>query len=73
MRIGVTLPLATGDAADGVVPSFEVSRDFALRAEALGLDSAWVFDHLIFRFEGEPDEGLHEAWTTLAALAPVVP
>jgi len=73
MRIGVTAPLATGDAADGVVPSFEVTRDFALRAETLGLDSVWVYDHLIFRFEGEPDEGLHEAWTTLAALAPVVP
>jgi alkanesulfonate monooxygenase SsuD/methylene tetrahydromethanopterin reductase-like flavin-dependent oxidoreductase (luciferase family) len=73
MRIGVTVPLATGDAADGVVPTFEVTRDFALRAEALGLDSVWVYDHLIFRFEGEPDEGLHEAWTTLAALAPVVP
>ncbi len=73
MRIGLTLPLATGDAADGVVPGFETTRDFALRAEALGLDSVWVFDHLIFRFEGEPDEGLHEAWTTLAALAPVVP
>ncbi|NJD27763.1 MAG: LLM class flavin-dependent oxidoreductase [Chloroflexi bacterium] len=73
MRIGITLPLATGDAADGVVPSFEVTRDFALRAEAAGLDSVWVFDHLIFRFPGEPDEGLHEAWTTLAALAPIVP
>jgi alkanesulfonate monooxygenase SsuD/methylene tetrahydromethanopterin reductase-like flavin-dependent oxidoreductase (luciferase family) len=73
MQIGITLPLATGDAVDGVVPTFEVTRDFALRAEALGLDSVWVFDHLIFRFEGEPDEGLHEAWTTLAALAPVVP
>jgi alkanesulfonate monooxygenase SsuD/methylene tetrahydromethanopterin reductase-like flavin-dependent oxidoreductase (luciferase family) len=73
MRIGMTLPLATGDAVDGLVPSFEVTRDFALRAEGLGLDSVWVFDHLIFRFEGEPDEGLHEAWTTLAALAPIVP
>lgn len=73
MRIGTTLPLATGDAADGVVPTFEVTRDFALRAEALGLDSVWVFDHLLFRFPGEPDEGLHEGWTTLAALAPVVP
>ncbi len=73
MRIGVTLPLATGDAVDGVVPTFEVTRDFALRAERLELDSVWVFDHLIFRFPGEPDEGLHEAWTTLAALAPVVP
>jgi FMNH2-dependent dimethyl sulfone monooxygenase len=73
VRIGVTLPLATGDAADGVVPTFEITRDFALRAESLGLDSVWVFDHLLFRFPGGPDEGLHEAWTTLAALAPVVP
>jgi FMNH2-dependent dimethyl sulfone monooxygenase len=73
MRVGVTVPLAYGDLADGRAPTFAETLDFARTAEAVGLDSIWVFDHLIFRFPPEPDEGLHEAWTTLTALAPLVP
>ncbi len=73
MRIGMTVPLAYGDLEDGRAPTFGQTLDFSTRAEAAGLDSIWVFDHLLFRFEGEPDEGLNEAWTTLSALAPVVP
>src|SRR5919112_1891356 len=73
MRVGVTVPLAYGDLEEGRAPSFAQTADFGRRAEAAGLDSIWVFDHLIFRFEGEPDEGLNEAWTFLSALAPVVP
>lgn len=73
MRIGVTLPLAQGDTADGHVPTYEEARTFAGRAEAVGLDSIWVFDHLLFRFANKAEEGVREAWTTLAALAPVVP
>ena len=73
MRIGVTLPLAGGDAPDGHAPTFEETLTFARQAEAAGLDSIWVFDHLLFRYAGQPDEGIREAWTTLAALAPVVP
>src|SRR5690242_13137494 len=73
MRVGVTVPLAYGDTADGRAPTFAETVEFAQAAEAAGLDSIWVFDHLLFRFPPEPDEGLHEAWTTLTALAPVVP
>jgi alkanesulfonate monooxygenase SsuD/methylene tetrahydromethanopterin reductase-like flavin-dependent oxidoreductase (luciferase family) len=73
MRIGMTVPLGYGDLEDGRAPTFPQTFDFAQRAERAGLDSIWVFDHLIFRFEGEPDEGLNEAWTILSALAPVVP
>jgi alkanesulfonate monooxygenase SsuD/methylene tetrahydromethanopterin reductase-like flavin-dependent oxidoreductase (luciferase family) len=73
MRIGVTVPLATGDTREGHVPTFEETALFAARAEELGLDSIWVFDHLIFRFPPDADEGLREAWTTLAALAVTVP
>lgn len=73
MRVGVTVPLAYGDLADGRAPTFAETLAFAREAEQLGLDSIWVFDHLIFRFPPEPDEGLNEAWTTLSALAPVVP
>jgi alkanesulfonate monooxygenase SsuD/methylene tetrahydromethanopterin reductase-like flavin-dependent oxidoreductase (luciferase family) len=73
MRVGVTVPLAYGDLVDGRAPAFGETLAFSRTAEALGLDSIWVFDHLIFRFPPEPDEGLHEAWTTLSALAPMVP
>lgn len=73
MRVGVTVPLAYGDTADGRAPTFEETRDYARIAESLGLDSVWVFDHLLFRFPPDPDEGLHEAWTTLSALAATVP
>ncbi|TAJ99048.1 MAG: LLM class flavin-dependent oxidoreductase [Chloroflexota bacterium] len=72
MRVGVTVPLADGDTADGRAPTFEETAAFARHAEAAGLDSVWVFDHLLFRVAGEPEEGVREAWTTLAALAPVV-
>ena len=73
MRVGVTVPLAYGDSADGRAPTFRETLDFARVAESSGLDSIWVYDHLIFRFPPEPDEGLHEAWTTLTALAASVP
>jgi alkanesulfonate monooxygenase SsuD/methylene tetrahydromethanopterin reductase-like flavin-dependent oxidoreductase (luciferase family) len=73
MRIGITLPLADGDTADGHVPTFEETAAFARHAEAVGLDSIWGFDHLLFRFPGEAEGGVREGWTTLAALAPIVP
>jgi alkanesulfonate monooxygenase SsuD/methylene tetrahydromethanopterin reductase-like flavin-dependent oxidoreductase (luciferase family) len=73
MRIGVTVPMAFGEVAEGSMTTFAQTADFARRAEGLGLDSIWVFDHLLWRFDGEPDEGPHEAWTTLSALAAVVP
>ena len=73
MKIGVILPHAEGDASlpgePPVTPSWEAIRTIAERAEALDLDSVWVFDHLIFRGSEEPDSGLHEAWTILAATA----
>ncbi|HEX9190388.1 MAG TPA: LLM class flavin-dependent oxidoreductase [Vicinamibacteria bacterium] len=72
MRVGVTLPLADGDTADGHVPTFEETVAFARHAEAVGLDSVWAFDHLLFRFSDEREGGVREAWTTLAALAPIV-
>jgi alkanesulfonate monooxygenase SsuD/methylene tetrahydromethanopterin reductase-like flavin-dependent oxidoreductase (luciferase family) len=73
MRIGVTLPLAEDDTADGRSPTFEETLALGRRAEAVRLDSIWVFDHLLFRTPGEPDEGIREAWTTLSALAPLIP
>ena len=73
MRVGVTVPLGYGDTADGRAPTFQETLDFARIAESSGLDSLWVYDHLIFRFPTEPEEGLNEGWTTLTALAALVP
>lgn len=43
-------------------------REVARTAEACGLDSIWVGDHLLYRDGGEA-RGPREAWTMLAALA----
>jgi alkanesulfonate monooxygenase SsuD/methylene tetrahydromethanopterin reductase-like flavin-dependent oxidoreductase (luciferase family) len=67
MRIGIVLPISDDD-AEGHVVSYPEIRDVALAAEEAGLDSVWVFDHLLFRFDGKTT-GIHEAWTILAAIA----
>ncbi len=41
----------------------------AQAAEAVGLDSIWVGDHLLYRDDGEGERGPWDAWTLLAALA----
>ena len=46
---------------------FEELVETAQRAESLGFDSVWLYDHLQTR-EGDPEPVL-ECWTTLAALA----
>ena len=60
LKLGVTLPQFTAEPAHVV--------DAALRAEALGLDSAWVFDHL-WPLSGGKERPALEAWTMLAYLA----
>ena len=66
MKIGIVLPIAQED-GDDAVPSYAAIRDVALAAEAAGLDSVWVFDHLLFRSDGVAT-GIHECWTILAAI-----
>lgn len=68
MRIGLVLPIAEEDGVDGRIPSYPAIRAMALAAETGGLDSVWVFDHLLFRFDGVTT-GIHECWTILSALA----
>lgn len=70
MRVGVILPIAQ-DRETGVTRGWAALRDLALEAEKGGLDSVWVFDHLIFRFPDRPPSGIWECWTMLAALAAV--
>ena len=66
MRVGVQLP--------------EVERHevrwaeylaMARAAEAVGFDSIWLGDHLLYRGGDEPERGPWEAWTLLGALAAV--
>jgi alkanesulfonate monooxygenase SsuD/methylene tetrahydromethanopterin reductase-like flavin-dependent oxidoreductase (luciferase family) len=57
-------------AATGRPESWAVARDWARRAEVLGFDGVWVFDH----FQPYPvrdGSPVLEAWTTLAALSQV--
>jgi probable F420-dependent oxidoreductase len=70
VRVGVILPMSEGD-GPGRMPEWADVRTFALHAEAIGLDSIWVFDHFFYRPPDGPPEGLHEAWTVLSALAAV--
>jgi alkanesulfonate monooxygenase SsuD/methylene tetrahydromethanopterin reductase-like flavin-dependent oxidoreductase (luciferase family) len=67
MKVGVTLPI--GDHTGNPVQPYSIIRGLARQAEAIGLDSIWAFDHLLFRLPGRPDAGAHEGWTILAALA----
>jgi alkanesulfonate monooxygenase SsuD/methylene tetrahydromethanopterin reductase-like flavin-dependent oxidoreductase (luciferase family) len=50
----------------GQMPPWPQVRAFGQHAEAAGLDSLWVCDHLL---SGPHNEGIHEGWTILAALA----
>jgi alkanesulfonate monooxygenase SsuD/methylene tetrahydromethanopterin reductase-like flavin-dependent oxidoreductase (luciferase family) len=43
-------------------------RDAMLRAESLGYDSLWTWDH-IYPIIGSPDGPILEAWTAMAAIA----
>ena len=69
MDVGVILPMNDGDGPGG--SRWPRIRDLARLAEAGGMDSLWVYDHLIFRLPGEPEDGIHEAWTVLTAVAAV--
>lgn len=67
MRIGIVLPIAEED-GDPDMPSYALIREMAVAAEAAGFDSIWVYDHLLFRFDGRTS-GIHECWTILSAIA----
>jgi probable F420-dependent oxidoreductase len=68
MKIGLMVPIGVRD--DGRAIPYHELRELVTRAEAEGLDSLWVADHLVFREHGETF-GIHEAWTMLTAFAAV--
>ena len=64
-KVGVQLP-----EVERFVPWPEY-LDLARRAEAVGLDSVWLGDHLLYDLPDGSTRGPYEAWTTLAAIAAV--
>ena len=62
-KVGVQLP-----EVERFVPWPEY-LDLARRAEAVGVDSVWVGDHLLYDLPDGSTRGPYEAWTTLAAIA----
>jgi alkanesulfonate monooxygenase SsuD/methylene tetrahydromethanopterin reductase-like flavin-dependent oxidoreductase (luciferase family) len=64
-KVGVQLP-----EVERFVPWPEY-LDLARRAEAVGFDSVWVGDHLVYDLPDGTTRGPYEAWTTLAAIAAV--
>jgi probable F420-dependent oxidoreductase len=68
MKVGAVVrigPMARGAAP----PAYSIVRDMALRIEAAGLDSIWLYDHLLYRWPPQPTDGIWECWTMLTALA----
>jgi len=65
LKVGVQLPEVE------YVPSWPQLREMARTAEAIGLDSVWLGDHLLYRWEDTPSRGPWEAWTALSAIAAV--
>lgn len=65
LKVGVQLPEVEW------VARWPQLREMARTAEAIGLDSIWVGDHLLYRGDGRQPRGPWEAWTTLAAIAAV--
>jgi alkanesulfonate monooxygenase SsuD/methylene tetrahydromethanopterin reductase-like flavin-dependent oxidoreductase (luciferase family) len=65
LKVGVQLPEVE------YVATWDEQRRMAQTAEAIGLDSIWVGDHLLYRGDGLPTRAPWEAWTSLAALAAV--
>ena len=68
LSIGLVLP--TGDVfVDGPSPRWVEIRDLALRAEAIGFDTVWVADELLWRPAEGPPQGFWECVAMTGALA----
>lgn len=63
MKIGVQLPEVER------MSRWPELRAMAQAAEGIGLDSVWVGEHLLYRYEDGEERGPWEAWSLMAALA----
>jgi probable F420-dependent oxidoreductase len=70
LKVGIEVTIATDKGRTGT-PRWRDIAAMTRRAEEVGFDSVWVEDHLLFRHEGRPTQGVWEGWTLLAAIAAV--
>jgi alkanesulfonate monooxygenase SsuD/methylene tetrahydromethanopterin reductase-like flavin-dependent oxidoreductase (luciferase family) len=70
LKVGVELSMAEDKGRDGTPRWADIGR-MARLAEELAYDSVWLEDHLLFRHEGRPPQGVWDGWTLLAAIAAV--
>lgn len=68
MKVGLALLIAERKELKRAF-SYQETREFAQRAESSDFDSLWLYDHMLYRSEGEPTIGIWECWTFLSALA----
>ncbi len=68
MEFGYVIYLGTNYASNRGYPYAEL-RSLARQAEQAGFDSLWFYDHFIFDIDGQPREGMWEAWTMMSAIA----
>lgn len=68
LKVGLYIPHGDGKMSPGI-HRWADTLALTQAAEAAGLDSVWVADHMIFQFDDLPTEGRWECWTMLAALA----
>ena len=71
-KVGIVLPLYEGMLGDRTARSSDI-RTMAQRAEKLGFDSVWVFDHLLLPIDQWIEQahalGAWEGWSMLTAVA----
>ncbi len=70
LKVGVELPVAQDKGRPGT-PRWADIRAMARTAEAVGFDSLWIEDHLVFRRDGQEPQGVWEGWALLTAVATV--
>jgi alkanesulfonate monooxygenase SsuD/methylene tetrahydromethanopterin reductase-like flavin-dependent oxidoreductase (luciferase family) len=70
LKVGLILP-DTEREMGGATARWKDLAAIAQKAEALGFDSIWVADHLIYRPKNFEAQGPWECWSNLAALAAV--
>ena len=68
MKIGYVTLLANY-ARPNSAPSYAEIRELTQQAEEAGFDSVWLYDHFLYRYPNQPEIGIWESWTMLAALA----
>lgn len=68
LKVGIFVTALTGRMREGTLRWRDLQA-LAVRAEAVGFDSFWMPDHLLFKPAGEAPHGPWECWTVLGALA----